>query len=334
MERAFRGMLFRVAQAAMAPVAIVAYPAFVWRLLRRSRVAGVSATVAASLYTRYMQHHLGTRSDDPAARLLAALPGVPRTALAMVTAPTLLAHRITGHVPRLYRYPYTGPPPLAHQPAARTTFYDAALAREMGGVRQLVVLGAGLDTRADLLPRGGRLRCFEVDRAPTQALKLDLMRRVGLDPNRTIRVSVDFRTDDWFERLTRAGFDPALPTFYLWEAVTMYLDPRTVEATLERVAAAAPGSVLAFDYFSAATIGSRDPLMAYARAAARCAGEPLTYGLETAPPSREAVSRFLEARGLVLREHRTFGRESAGRAAPAGFVVAAVPEGSGRRIEG
>jgi methyltransferase (TIGR00027 family) len=323
-----RGMVaagfFRVLQAALLPVGTVGYVWAVPKLLRYSRRTGVSATLLASLYTRYMQHRLKTRPDEPAARLLTAMPNVSRMAFRLETTPTMTAHLLTGHVPRIYRYPYEGDPPLRHQQTARTSFYDAALRRHLPAMAQLVVLGAGFDTRAYRLPPQHPVRCFEIDQPPTQAFKLRMLRNAGLADDRATYVAADFQADDWFEQLVAAGFDPARPAFFLWEAVTMYLDRASVETTLRRIGGTAPGSVVAFDYFSAEVIRSRSPFMRYARAATRFAGEPLTFGIDNAPPARVSAAAFVGAFGLTLEEHRNFGRETRRRRAPAGFITALV----------
>ena len=161
--------VFRLLQLAWLPIALIGYVPFVLKLVRFSRTAGVSATTLASLYTRWMQHSLGTRRDAPAVRLLLVFPNVSPLGLILTTGGTLLAHRATGFVPRIYRYPYEGDPPMAHQSAARTTFFDAALARHLSDLEQLVLLGADLDTRAYRMP--DRIHCFEVDTPQTQHLK-------------------------------------------------------------------------------------------------------------------------------------------------------------------
>ena len=315
---------FRVLQAALFPVGTIGYVWAVPKLLRYSRRTGVSATLLASLYTRYMQHRLKSRPDEPAARLLLAMPNVSRTAFRLETAPTLAAHHLTGHVPRIYRYPYEGDSPMRHQQTARTSYYDDALRRHLPGMAQLVILGAGFDTRAYRLPAEHPVRCFEIDRPPTQAFKRRMLITAGLGEDRATYVAADFQADDWFERLVAAGFDPARPAFFLWEAVTMYLDRAAVETTLRRIGGTAPGSVVAFDYFSGQAITSRSPFMRYARAATRFAGEPLTFGIDNAPPARAGAAAFVGTFGLTLEEHRNFGRETRRRPAPAGFIAAVV----------
>jgi methyltransferase (TIGR00027 family) len=293
-------------------------------LIMYSRRSGASATLLASFYTRWMQHQLGTRRDEPCARLMMVLSNVSQLGLRLVTGPTLLAHRLTGYVPRIYRYPYEGVPPMKDQPAARTTFFDAALQRHLAGIDQLVILGAGLDTRAYRLPAGMRIRCFEVDTPKTQAFKREMLKKAGVDTTRVTYVPADFENEDWFEQLVDAGFAPDKPTFFLWEAVTMYLDREAVETTLRKIAATATGSVVAFDYFSAELIAGRSLFMRYARAVISATGEPWKFGIENTPPVRQRVAAFLESCGLSLEEQRNFGQETGRKHAMAGFATAIV----------
>lgn len=316
--------LFRVIQVALLPVGTIGYLWAVPKLLAFSRRTRVSATLFASLYTRYMQHRLGSRADEPASRLMSVMPNVSRAGFRLETTPTRAAHFLTGYVPRIYRYPYEGDPPMHHQQSARTTFYDAALARHLPGINQLVILGAGMDTRVHRMPPGNHVRCFEVDQPVTQAFKLKMMETAGLPTNQATYVAADFQTEDWFEKLAEAGFDPAGTTFFLWEAVTMYLDRAAVEATLQRIARTAPGSVIAFDYFDAGFIASSVPYMRYLRETAKFAGEPITFGIDNTPPARERAAEYVGAFGLTLEEHRNFGKETRRRRAPAGFVTATV----------
>lgn len=315
---------FRIIQVALLPVGTVGYLMAVPKLLLYSRRTAVSATLLASLYTRYMQHRLGTRPDEPAARLMMVMPNVSRDGFRLETAPTLVGHLLTGYVPRIYRYPYQGEAPMRHQQTARTNFYDAALHRHLPGIDQLVVLGAGFDTRAFRLPPEVHVRCFEIDKPRTQAFKIRMLKNAGLATSLATYVPADFEIEDWFEKLVAAGYDPGKPAFFLWEAVTMYLDRTSVEGTLRRIAGTAPGSVVAFDYFSAEIIASRSPYMRYARAATKFAGEPLTFGIDNAPPARERAAEFVGALGLTLEDHRNFGTETRRRPAPAGFTTAIV----------
>ncbi len=323
MRSAVGAAVFRVIQVAWAPLAMIGYGLFVIKALMFTRRSGVSATTLASLHTRWMQHRLGTRIDEPCARLMAVLPNVSQPGLRLVTEGTLVAHRLTGYVPPIYRYPYEGEPPMAHQPAARTTFFDTALARHQDRIDQLVVLGAGWDTRAFRMPP--RIRCFEVDSPRTHEAKRRALQRSGLDVGRVTLVPADFMTEDWMERLVDAGFEPGRRTFFLWESVTMYLDRAAVESTLRAIAGTAPGTAVAFDYFNAELIEVPSLFMRYARAVVNAIGEPFRFGIDSTPPVARRVAAFLASCGLSMEEQRNFGRETDRTAAKAGFTTALVP---------
>lgn len=323
MRTSSKALIFRTIQVIWSPIALVGYILFVTKLALFSRRSGVSSTTLASLYTRWMQHRLGTRLDEPAMRLMMVLPNVSHLGLRMVTGGTLLAHRLTGYVSRIYRFPFEGAAQIAQEPAARTGLFDAALARHLKGVNQLVILGAGMDTRSYRMPQ--EIHCFEVDAPRTQDSKRQMLQRAGLDTTRITFVSADFLREDWLEKLVDTGFDPGKPSFFLWEGVTMYLDREAVESTLCKIASTASGSAIAFDYFNADLIEARSLYMSYSRAALNAVGEPLRFGIACpTPPTRKHVAAFLKSCGLALEEQHNFGRETERKAAMAGFVTATV----------
>jgi len=211
---------------------------------------------------------------------------------------------------------------MAHESAARTTFFDAALARHLGDIDQLVILGAGWDTRFYRMPKA--IHCFEVDTPKTQQTKRQMLKKAGLDTTGITFVPADFMTEDWLEKLVNAGFDPDKPTFFLWEAVTMYLDREAVESTLRKIAGTASGSVVAFDYFNAHLIEARSLFWRYARAVTNAVGEPWRFGIESTKPSSKHVAAFLASCGLSMEEQRNFGQETDRKPAMAGFTTAIV----------
>ena len=126
---------------------------------------------------------------------------------------------------------------------------DDALHAHLHQIDQLVVLGAGYDSRglrfADAL--AGR-PTFEVDHPSTSDRKWRVLQAQHSPPSTLHRVTVDFLTDDVGACLEDAGHAASAPSFFVWEGVSMYLDRRAVEATLALLASrAAPGSVLSLD---------------------------------------------------------------------------------------
>jgi methyltransferase (TIGR00027 family) len=130
---------------------------------------------------------------------------------------------------------------------ARVSYIDAAIAD--AGNPQVVILGAGLDTRAWRLEALRNRRVFEVDHPATQAYKLARVPDLGPALASVTFVAVDFTKDDLTTSLLDAGFDPAVPTTWAWEGVTMYLDDAALRSTLGVIRrCSAPGSVLVVHY--------------------------------------------------------------------------------------
>jgi len=134
--------------------------------------------------------------------------------------------------------------------AARSRIAEDALTIAVGeGARQLVVLGAGLDTLAYRTPLAERLRIFEVDHPATQAWKRQMLDAASIAPPPTLRfVSVDFERETLADALGVAGFDPAQRSFFCWLGVVPYLTERSVFSTLAYIAGLPAGAEVVFDY--------------------------------------------------------------------------------------
>jgi methyltransferase (TIGR00027 family) len=161
---------------------------------------------------------------------------------------------------------------------ARSRFSEDTLAASVArGVRQVVVLGAGLDTfslRNPFAEEG--VRVFEVDHPATQAWKRERLEQAGIAlPNSLTFAPVDFERQHLADGLAKAGFDRNRPAFFQWLGVVPYLTHEAISSTLDYIATI-PASAVVFDYtepFENHTPERRANLMATAeRAAAR--GEP------------------------------------------------------------
>lgn len=132
---------------------------------------------------------------------------------------------------------------------ARSRFAEDALQNAYNsGVRQYVLLGAGLDTFAyrNLYPD---LTVFEVDHPATQAWKLDLLEEHGIAvPSSVTHVPVDFHTESLRERLASAGFRSDQPAVFAWLGVVPYLTEAGFLTTLDVLSACAENSTLILDY--------------------------------------------------------------------------------------
>jgi methyltransferase (TIGR00027 family) len=119
------------------------------------------------------------------------------------------------------------------------------------GVCQYVILGAGLDTFAYRHPYSDKgLSVFEVDYPATQAWKREQLKTAGISiPDSLTFVPIDFEIQTLARRLQEAGFREDVPSFFSWLGVTMYLNRKTVMATLKQIISSTPsGSAIVFDY--------------------------------------------------------------------------------------
>jgi len=163
--------------------------------------------------------------------------------------------------------------------AARSRYAEDELALGVRrGVRQYVILGAGLDTFAQRNPHPeGLLHVFEVDHPTTQTWKRARLEEIGTTlPGDLTFAPVDFETQALEEGLRDAGYNPSKCTFFSWLGVTEYLTPEVVMATLCYIASAPAGSRVVFDYMispSLLTPAQRLRFDALARRVAS-AGEP------------------------------------------------------------
>jgi len=161
------------------------------------------------------------------------------------------------------------------------------------GTSQIVILGAGFDSRAyrsELIPM--EVKTFEVDYPTTQASKTERVKKIfGAPPKNVVYVPVDFNLET-LDKLFTYGFDRSLKTLFIWEGVTLYLQEEAVDATLAWVHAnAVPGSAVIFDYQDTSTL--THPHRAY-EVLDRLTGEKRVFGVE-----KGHIEPFLTHRGFT-----------------------------------
>ena len=169
------------------------------------------------------------------------------------------------------------------------------------GVKQYVILGAGLDTFAFRHPGLlEKLRVFEVDRPATQAFKRQRLAELDWEiPKQLYFVPVDFTGQSLDEELKNSPYDPKALSFFSWLGVTYYLPRESVLNTLRIAAGIAPkGSTIIFDYLDAD---------AYDRAKVAPRGQWLLYSLVGSKAKSgfdpSTLSRDLAPLGLSLKEN-------------------------------
>ena len=188
---------------------------------------------------------------------------------------------------------------------------DYAQACLAGGIAQLVILGAGFDTRAyrfEQIKTQG-VKVFEVDHPATQAIKLKKLKSImGSIPEHVTFVPIDF-AEESLDRLCASGYNEQLKSLFIWEGVTQYLSPEAVDATLAFVArCSGAGSSIIFDYVDASALHGqmKHKELVSMKRYQRVTGEGVVFGIA---PDR--ITEFLESRGFtdVVNADRDYMRQ-------------------------
>lgn len=218
-------------------------------------------------------------------------------------------HFLSPFYKKLGKYPFLGRaygwfkaricPGLRGGILARTRYIDERLTVSLAeGIEQLVILGAGNDSRAyRLFDPDRKVAVFEVDHPATQQAKVAKVRELfGEVPGHVTFVPVDFGRDDLNRQLCAAGYDRNKKTLFIWEGVIYYLSAAAVDALLVFVTEnSGCGSSIVFDYFPRSvvngTCNSKEGRN-LRRIVARM-GEPLVFGIND-----EEIEQFLQLRGF------------------------------------
>ncbi len=187
---------------------------------------------------------------------------------------------------------------------ARTEYFDMLFKDALEeNVSQIVLLGAGYDTRALRFKESIKdTRIFEMDAPTTQKEKLRLLRKAKISiPRQLFFVPINFNKESLNDVLPKAGYDRSKKSIFLWEGVTYYLTGEAVKETLASIRNnSGPESSVAFDYFYKSAIerktdfyGSKEICEAVSRNQ-----EPFQFGIEDGQ-----IKSFLSEQGFEVISH-------------------------------
>lgn len=279
----------------------------------------------ASKTAQYMAFFRALESQQPSARRLFNDP----------YAEALLSGSL-GALAQLSRYPLLrravrgvldwGWPCTRSSGVVRTRAIDDWVVQAVAeGAQQLVLLGAGFDSRGLRLPQAKEIPVFEVDHPATQEEKRKRLQScIERVPANIHYVAVDFERDDLETQLRKAGFAPQTPAVVVWEGVISYLTEPAVQSTFHMLSRLlAPSSSVIFTYMHKAALdGSRAfPGARRWRSWVRWGGEPFLSGFDPATlgevlkPFRFQLVRDTSTEQIAREYCPPLGRHEPGSAA-------------------
>lgn len=243
---------------------------------------------------------IGARDPDPTVRN-------PDWVAEQLLGPDELAilgnNNVALGVPKDYRVAMQDPETKARvlMVNIRTRYIDQKMLDAVkAGAQQVVILGAGFDSRAyRFRSQLKNTKLFEVDFGPTQEYKrrraLEVM---GPAPTNLTYVPIDFTKQTASAALSKAGYSRTKKTFFIWEGVSMYLTEQQVRDFLHDIAThALPGSEITFDHFNPFFNPPANEANAKLVAMLKEWGEPWIFGI---PFGQEET--FINSTGLKLKE--------------------------------
>ncbi len=198
-------------------------------------------------------------------------------------------------------------PPVKINVWLRTRYLDERLDAQLrGGFRQVAILGAGLDTRAQRKASPG-VSYFEIDDGATLAFKQARLEASGIAPG-VAYIAGDYVADDLAALLRKAGFDFTLPTHFIWEGNTMYLDADAVVQVLDGIARNLPRFSISFDYLAPEVIenGTGDAEITAVVERFAAMGAPWTYGIDGVADLAARIGARLADHVTIADLHRLY----------------------------
>jgi methyltransferase (TIGR00027 family) len=258
---------------------------YIMRVDKPSRTAEMNAAFRAAESAK--KPHTRLISDPYAFRLLP----VGLRALVRLSVSPVLGSALTWAVDARW-------PGARTSIIARTRLIDDWISAAVdAGLTQVVLLGAGFDSRAWRLPALAGALVFEVDHPSTSAAKRDRLASLGADLTKIRFVPVDFDRQSVRDRLVEAGFKPSERTVVVWDGVTNYLQIETVDAIMTWAGCLAKGGQLIFTYVHAGVLDgtvSFEGTTSVLRTV-RNSGEPWTFGMRP-----DLVPEYLQQHRLRL----------------------------------
>lgn len=183
------------------------------------------------------------------------------------------------------------------------------------GFEQVVLLGAGYDSRYLRMKEFHSVQVYELDLASTQAIKKALTRRLlGRIPANVKYVATDFSKDSITNKLLGAGFDRRKRTLFIWEGVTLFLNQEIVAETLGRLAELRPGNRVIFDFIPPELVDDETDYQGNRQLLQLCASinEPLTFGCD--PDKMKALLPTLGYGSINIVDMRNINQQYGGSA--------------------
>jgi len=307
----FQILFFITIQIIFIPFAILGIIDAIYKEMRKSKKLGVSFSAIKALQYRWFMHYFNTRPDPISVAFIKKFPCESHFGMWSIMGPLVISQRLFGLTTKLGKLVEPGEETLDSTAGIRVLTFDKIFKKYVDEMEQIVLPGAGFDLIALRYTKGKKVRIFELDQANTLNLKVETLKKAGIEHDWITYIPVDYANESWVDKLLGAGFDRTKKTLFLWQSVSLYLETDTVKDNLIEMAdLSVDGSIIAQDFYSKAFSSGE-----YSKAAKNFMsiiekmGEPSEFGIDMSDDPKAAVESFLKECGLQMTNYIQFGEK-------------------------
>jgi len=307
----FQIILYIPIQIIFIPFAIIGIIDAIYKEMRKSKKLGVSFSAIKALQYRWFMHYFNTRPDPISVAFTKKFPCESHFGMWSIMGPLIISQRLFGFTTRLGKLVEPGEETAGSTAGIRVLMFDKVMEKYVDEMEQIVLPGAGFDLMTLQFTKGKKVKVFELDQVNTLNVKVETLKKAGIEHDWITYIPVDYANESWVDKLLGAGFDKTKKTLFLWQSVSLYLEADIVKENLREMAdLCVDGSIIAQDFYSKVFSSGE-----YSKAAKNFLsiiekmGESSKFGIDMSDDPKAAVELFLKECGLKIIEINQFGEK-------------------------
>jgi methyltransferase (TIGR00027 family) len=307
----FQIILYLIFQIFFIPFLIIGLVIGMFMEMIQCKKLGVSYSAVQALQYRWFMHYLDTRPDSRSVEFIKKFPCESHICLWTIMGPFIISQRLFGFKTWLSKVAEPDEANLSAISGTRVVTFDKIMKKYCDEMEQIVIPGSGFDLMALNFTKDKPVKVFEIDQVATLNVKVETLKKAGIPHDWITYIPVDYAKESWVEKLLKAGFDKTKKTLFLWQSVSLFLEPDTVRDTLMDMAElCVDGSVIAQDFYSKAYSAGEYSFVAKRNMKLiERMGEPAKFGIDMSGDPKAAVASYLKECGLKITEIKQFGEK-------------------------
>ena len=307
----FQIILYIPIQIIFIPFAVIGLIVGLYKETVNSKKLDVSFSAGQALQYRWIMHYFDTRPASLSVAFIKKFPCESHFGLWAIMGALIISQRLFGFTTRLGKLVEPGKENLDSIAGIRVLTFDRIMEKYVDEMEQIVLPGAGFDLMTLEFTKGKKIKVFELDQVNTLNLKVEILKKAGIEHDWITYIPVDYEKESWAEKLLEAGFDKSKKTLFLWQSVSLYLEADTVKEALRDMAdLCVEGSVIAQDFYSKAfSLGEYSTMAKKSMSLIENMGELMKFGIDMSTDPKAAVDAFLNECGLAMTDYIQFGEK-------------------------